>query len=507
MEHLGGHHVTMASPRLIAGRNKCMRPLLRAGVAWLALAVLNSPGASAAPSDAIPASLFGMSSVNSADFPNVPIGSLGKQGPWGWAVVQPNGPDDWSGLATVDAYAQAATDNGVDYFFDLGGSPSWAARDGKKGCHGGGFCPSPPKNWDNWRTYITRLVSHEKDRGTAIAYYEVWNEPNYQYWWTGTYADMVQAAQIAYTTIKGLDPAAQILTPAPTGPLSLKASSCNPDQEISEPEVNAQDWMSCYLSAGGAQYADVGAFHGYIGLPGATMSNTGLYPWPEQNTAAKQCLPRVCYGSINDKVQAMRAAFDNNGMAGKPMFDTEGSWGVPTPDPSNLPAQNQPAWLGRWFLLQASQYAPGAAGRNLERAYWWNWGGPAGGKLWGDVENYDGSHTPNAAGVAYEQVYSWLVGATFTEPCSPASDGVTWSCGLTLASGANSRVVWSADPSGQAVTTYATTGEQELDLYGGTTVICVSGPVEVGADPVLFIRPKTSPPILPPCDCKPYTCD
>ena len=45
----------------------------------------------------------------------------------------------------------------------------------------------------------------------------------------------------------------------------------------------------------------------------------------------------------------MRAVFDQYGLAGKPMFQTEGSWGkgnVTDPD-------TQTAWVARSMLLQA----------------------------------------------------------------------------------------------------------------------------------------------------------
>jgi len=344
----------------------------------------------------------------------------------------------------------------VDYLVDLGGTPQWAARD-PSSC--GGFpqaaiCTSPPANLDDWIDYVTAVVSRYKGR---IQYYELWNEPNTRHFWTGSYADMVELARSAYTIIKTIDPDALVLTPAPTGPV-------HPVRPGSGFIASAPDWMATYLRAGGAEFADIGAWHGYIGRTGTTP-----YPMPEQD-ATPGCAPEDCYGSINRKIELMRATFDANGMGSKPMFDTEGGWGVTT----NLNPADQPGWLARWYLLQASSYATD----NLQRVYWFAWGGPVGGQPWGTLE--DSSGAPNAAGIAANQVYDWLVGAAFTQPCAGVADGL-WTCGLTLANGRQAVVVWSAG--GASSYSPSSGAAQYRDLAGNTTP--VRGPITVGARPVL----------------------
>src|SRR5512136_2035304 len=112
----------------------------------------------------------------------------------------------------------------------------------------------------------------------------------------------------------------------------------------------------------------------------------------------------------------MRAVFDQNGLAGKPMYQTEGSWGNNTVTDPNT----QVAWITRYTLLQAGL----RSSLNLQLAAWFTWAPPAFG--WGTIE--DASGNPTSAGAAYREVYHWLVGGTMA-PCSGGADG-TWTCAL-----------------------------------------------------------------------------
>ncbi len=407
----------------------------------------------------IPASFFGMTALNGRDYPAVSIGALGKPGEWGMAWTEPErGRFRWS---TIDADLTAAEAHGVDYFFDLGGTPPWAVRD-QSSCslHGIMVCTAPPDNIQDWDDYVTALVSRYQGR---IAYYEIWNEPNITRFWSGSYTQMVQLAQSAYTIIKAIDPSAQVLTPAPTGPV-------HPAPDYS---TTATDWMAAYLHAGGAQYADVGAWHGYIGRNGSPAFAHGAtpFPMPEQDMTPG-CAPEDCFGSILSKSHAMRAVFDANGMAGRPMFDTEGSWGIGT----NLDPALQPQWLARWYLLQASSYATD----DLQRVYWFAWGGALDGQYWGELQ--DGSGALTTAGIAMNQVYSWLVGSTFTSPCAAGANGV-WSCELTLADGRQAMAVWAAASATSFTPPAGAT--RYWDIAGNSTP--VGGAIVVDGNPILVV--------------------
>jgi len=409
--------------------------------------------ADAGAASPIPASFFGMTTTRATAYPALSLGALGKPPNFGWPWNEPSpGVFNWN---TVDADLDQADRHGVDFLYDLGGTPPWAAAN-PSSCRtrvaNVGICTSPPARLQDWQDYVTAVATRYQGR---IKFYELWNEPNARNFWSGSYADMVTLARSAYTIIKAIDPAAQVLTPAPTGPVGSVNGV-----------VSASDWMAGYLQAGGASYADIGAWHGYMGRTGATP-----FPEPEQD-ASTACPTPQCYGSILTKVHTMRAVFDANGMAGKPMFDTEGSWGVTTnvPDP-----QAQSAWLARWYLLQASSYASD----NLQRVYWYAWGQGGASNGWGTID--DAAEAPTDAGLAYNQVYTWLVGATMTGPCTADPNGL-WTCPLSRSGGYQAVVVWST--AGPADYTAPPGSRQYRDLAGHT--VAISGTITVGPAPLLI---------------------
>ena len=312
-----------------------------------------------------------------------------------WAVVEPTRDTyDFSRYDSFVSQAEAAgmadnSTNTVDLCLTLGLTPEWATSDTAT-CHrmtttGLPECSAPPDDITDWKHFLLALI-HHYDGGAHphIRYYELWNEADDPDWFTATpmnsYTQLLALAAAADSIIH-LDGQSMLLTPSVTLDVDRMAS-----------------WMAGYLKAGGAQHADGGAFHGYLG-----GTNFRPYPMPEEDSG---------FGSIITKVTKMRAVFDTCGLSGKPMFMTEGSWGnfnVTDPD-------TEAAWLGRYYLLQAGL----RASTNLGFAAWFCWADTAFG--WGDLETATGA--PNKAGAAYGQVYQWLVGASMPEPCTEALDGV-----------------------------------------------------------------------------------
>jgi uncharacterized protein (TIGR03437 family) len=225
--------------------------------------------------------------------------------------------------------------------------------------------------------------------------------------------------------------------------------------------------MTQYLKAGGAQYADGGAFHGYIA--GDTITP---YPMPEEDSTSG-CKAFVgCFGSVITRATQMRAVFDQNGLAGKPMFQTEGSWG----DDTVTDADTQVAWVARFNLLQAGLRST----LNLQMNAWFTWG-DGGNFGWGTIEST--SLAPTAAGVAYSQVYNWVAGANLDQPCASTSDG-TWTCTLTRPGGYNALAVWNTQSSQSYVP--AATYADYRDLAGNVTAIAKGAGVTIGAEPILL---------------------
>ena len=168
-------------------------------------------------------------------------------------------------------------------------------------------------------------------------------------------------------------------------------------------------------------------------------------------------------------------------MSGKPLWATEGGWGTngELPDPDA-----QAAYVARWLILQASA--------GVQRAYWFMWDNGGDARGWGGM--WDPRNGTNKAGIAYGQVYNWLVGATFYRPCSN-NQGV-WTCDISRPGGYYGRIVWNALNSYDANASfrYATGADfsQYRDLAGGKASI-EAGAVNIGSKPILLEKLPTPP--------------
>jgi N-acetylglucosamine-6-sulfatase len=442
-------------------------------VSWISLVLAATFSAAAQTATPIPPEFFGVSMVNAKDPPAVPAGTIGH-GDFAWQrVEQQKGVFDFS---VLDAYVATAVANGlVDASTNTAsvaitlaaGTPGWAVAD-KSTCgttNGISVCTAPPDNIQDWKNFVTAVLAHYN--GTTkphVRLYELWNEFNVALWWTGTDAQMVALAQAAYPIVHA-DPNSILLTPSVAGPVGTTSSRSDVLR------------MTSYLQAGGAAYADGGAFHGYIGA-----QSLSPFPMPEDDTTSG-CMAFVsCFGSIVTIATQMRAVFDQVGLSGKPMYQTEGSWGNNTVTDPNT----QIAWITRYTLLEAGL----RSSLNLQLAAWFTWAPPAFG--WGIIEDSTGAPTP--AGAAYREVYHWLVGATLAQPCSGGADG-TWTCSLSRPGGYVAKAVWNAK--GPATFLPGSGYTQFRDLTGVVTAIPPGGSIAIGAKPVLVEGSTLAPPGAP----------
>lgn len=365
-------------------------------------------------------------------WPSAPIGALGKGVVSGWRHLEPaRGVYKWG---ITDIYVEAAKRHGIDVLYTFDATPQWASARPAERCYAGPIgCAASPSNIRDWEDFVTALVTRYKGR---IKIYELWNEPTTQLEWSGTYGEMIKLAKSAYRIIKSIDANAVVLTPAPS------ANGYQP-QRITSPLQ--PDWMREYLRAGGDSFADGGSWHAY----------------PRPNA----CNQRIdCAGTpLITQINSMRTVFEHSGLAGKPVYITEGGWGrnsiLPDPD-------EQAAYVARWYILLASQ--------GIVRAYWHAWDDSD----WGTLR--DPADGLREAGVAYEQIYKWLVGATFTRPCVASGD--VWTCGLTRNNSYQATIIWKNSGS-QA---YSPSGKyrQYRDLTGHSAV--VSGSITIGIKPILL---------------------
>jgi hypothetical protein len=331
-----------------------------------------------------------------------------------WPDISPtSGTYNWSALDSFLAINQA---EGRDVIYTLGRIPAWAStQPNNSACsYGPGQC-APPDLTD-WQNFITALVTHSAGR---IKYWEIWNEPNESGTYSGDVPTLVKLAQSAYTIIHQLDPSAQVIAPPTTGD-------------------SGPGWFGTYLADGGATYADVLAFHGY--LDGTTAE------------------------SLVQVYSTYHTLMDTYNVGSLPLWDTEAS-GVGISDYS-LRAD----FLAKYYVLHWSLGIP--------RFVWYAYDGEL---QWGEVwDPIDGLHP---AGVAYQQVGDWLTGASMTSPCSQSIGG-TWICQLARPGGYQAQVVWNSTTS--AIYVPAAQFIQSWNLSGEVEPLTPGKAITVGNSPILI---------------------
>jgi hypothetical protein len=377
--------------------------------------------------DEIPPSFFGMTLINNARWPTVPVGALGKGTLVGWNYIESaRGKYDWRNL---DRWVELAQRHGITLFWSNSGVPPWAVADHRTcvpSYPGSPFqkCTSMVSDIRDWDAFITALATRYK--GKLI--YELWNEPENKYW-TGNVADMIRLTSHMLTIVRSIDPKAIIISPSGNAP-----------------------YMDKFYAAGGTRNVDVISLHGY--------------PDPKNN------LPEAIGGFLSVPMKAVMAKY---GLSHKPLWDTEGSWGDTNSGAITDP-DRRAAFVARAYLLHWSN--------GITRFYWYAWDGETWGALWHPVNG------TRAAAIAYQQVYSWMVGARMVGPCSMNGGTIysaTYTCDLVRDRGYRARAVWNTD--GDKTFVVPSTYTQYRDLGGHVFAVPTDRSITIGENPILLERP------------------
>jgi len=171
-----------------------------------------------------------------------------------------------------------------------------------------------------------------------------------------------------------------------------------------------------------------------------------------------------------------------NGQSGKHVWNTETEWGSYNANRHLDDPDLQAAWIARMYILSASYH--------IARLYWFSWSDPGLGTLWEPDPNNPGAPgTLLKPGIAYGQVYNWIVGSDMTQPCAPS--GSTWSCSFTRLGGFEGAAVW--DTSQTCANSECTTKPYTVDpkyvkylTVLGETVPIKGSTVPVGAQPIFL---------------------
>jgi len=352
-----------------------------------------------------------------------------------WADINTApGVYDWTQLDNLLALAEQ---NGQSVMYTFYDTPTWASSCPTCICNHGnenlGGCNAPSDLNSNGsgtdeilKTFVTALMQHEGPG--KINYIEIWNEPNVPTEWGGTMPQIIRMTADVRSVAQSFDPNVLISSPPETG---------------DGKETLLMTWLAAYLQDGGGQYVDVIGLHGYVDTP-------------------EQIITRV------NNTTAVMAQY---GQSGKPIFITEGSWCC---DFAPIPFAQQLGFSFRQYLSILST--------PVGRFYLYAFDSSTEGNLWNQVP--PGSMTAN--GVAYQLYYSWLAGATMTQPCQPISSNSTiWTCTFTRARGYQAQAIWDTAFTGGGANTVTVPVEyvQYLDLYGNVYPI-YNNQVPVGYNPV-----------------------
>ncbi len=338
------------------------------GTLWLDDAGLTATDAppTPLPIDPIPTEYFGIH-MHSSNLPwphaELNIGAVrlwdasGENPPHDdaqWAAINTApGIYDWT---TLDLHVERALAHGADIVFNLGRTPQWAsARPDEFSPYGNGQAAEPLDD-QYWRDWVTAVGTRYQGQ---ITHWEIWNEPNYHWFWTGNTVQLVSLAQQAHGILKSIDSSNLIISPSPYD----------------------LGYLDEYLSHGGGDYADIIGYHFYL-VEGEE--------------------PEFLYESY---VPVAKFIMDSHGQSAKPLFDTENGWpGWPLPDDVAR------SYLARSYLLEW------AAGIGRFYFYSWDNGEPV---VLADPPFYD---TLNPVGVAYAQVSRWLIGSRMIDIETQADD-------------------------------------------------------------------------------------
>lgn len=333
----------------------------------MTLVIIPKGSASGSPTE-ITADLFGLTwdHVANDSWPTIGFkyARVWNNGNTWLDVATSNGVYDWTAWDS----ALDAIPVGTPIIYTFGKVPEWAS--------GNSDWSVPPTSNTYFTDFASAVLARNLARKSAgksyITHWELWNEFNSVSWWSGTFAQMVTLAGLAYALIKAADPTAVTLNPSTT-----------------KGQSGAAD-LGSYFSQGGSAYLDIVDFHGYI-------SSQSTHP-------VEAILPEIA------AYRTMLLGFPS--LASLPLWSTEGGFGLNT----NLSTVNdRVAFVLRYYLYMA-WYGVG-------QASWYSYDSQTWGTLWDTV-----NLVLTAVGVAYGQTYDWLVGATLL---SVGVNGTVWQASLT----------------------------------------------------------------------------
>ncbi|WP_405806081.1 helix-turn-helix domain-containing protein [Streptomyces sp. NBC_01187] len=306
----------------------------------------------------VPDAFYGMNlGSDTGEMPGFRVGSvrLWHSGTR-WSQLEPRrGKYRWQ---TLDRLVDAAERKGLPVLLTLGGTPPWAAPDGRRSVFADARA-SPPDKMADWDRFIGALAARYRGR---IEAYELWDYPSHQGVWTGSTATLADMVQRASRIIREADPEAKAVCPS-FGSLW---------------EKRGRDLLRKFARTGTFQYCDAAA----LKLPPRRADGP-----PEERVTLVKRVQRLLY---------------SEGLGRTPLWDTGPDSDVALRE--HLDARRARDHAVRFYLVGLY-----LKDQSLSRTYFYSWGSSEVPLV---VELAGGP--PTEAGRRIERLQRWLEGARIT---------------------------------------------------------------------------------------------
>ena len=198
----------------------------------------------------------------------------------GWASFQEDSRNSFTQyhVDKADWIVDQARARGIKVLAMLWRTPEWA--------NNGAGTEVPPTDPADYGRIARWAAEHFKGRVSA---WEVWNEPNLDYFFDGTPAEYVKLLKASYSQFKAGDPDAKVV--------------------LGGPSYNDTDWLEKVYAAGAQGYFDVMSTHPYQGVADAPPEK------PDDGTIWTL-----------SHVEAVHDLMVENGDGGKKIWFTEYGW-------------------------------------------------------------------------------------------------------------------------------------------------------------------------------------
>ena len=122
---------------------------------------------------------------------------------FGWDGVEAT-EDTYDWLFWDDYVRTAVDEHGITLIPYIMYTPKWASTDQDEGR----YWRSPPADFDEFGEFVFDLVTRYKDR---IHSWELWNEPDIEWYWTGTPEEFARYIKVGSDAVRRADPTATIV--------------------------------------------------------------------------------------------------------------------------------------------------------------------------------------------------------------------------------------------------------------------------------------------------------